>query len=88
MIRNQSLKHRLTLTALVHLFTLLFCLPANMQAQSQGDPVLNEEMLWKMSMVQAPLASPDGQRLVYGIRTTELALNKSQTDLYILDLSL
>ena len=88
MIRNQSLKHRLTLTALVHLFTLLFGLPANMQAQSQGDPVLNEEMLWKMSMVQAPLASPDGQRLVYGIRTTELALNKSQTDLYILDLSL
>ncbi len=88
MICNQSLKHRLSLTALTLLFTLSLGWPATLQAQSQGDPVLNEEMLWKMSMVQAPVAAPDGQRLVYGVRTTELALNKSQTDLYILDLSL
>jgi len=87
MICNQSLKHRLSLTALTLLLTLSLGWPATLQAQSQGDPVLNEEMLWKMFMVQAPVASPDGQRLVYGVRTTELALNKSQPALHSLDLS-
>ena len=46
---------------------------------------LNEEMLWKMSLVQTPKASPDGQKIIYGVRTTDLSLNKSQTDLYLWD---
>ncbi|MFM9061248.1 MAG: S9 family peptidase [Bacteroidota bacterium] len=58
------------------------------QSPATLGPVLNEEMLWKMSQVQAPKVSSDGQRIVYGVRTTDLALNKSQTDLYLWDLGL
>ncbi|NBW32780.1 MAG: S9 family peptidase [Cytophagia bacterium] len=76
------------MTSLAFMFALLGPWSSTVMAQSMPDRLLTEEMLWQMSMVQAPVASPDGQRLIYGVKTTDLSRNKSQNDLYLLELNL
>jgi len=44
------------------------------------------EDLVAMERVGAPAVSPDGSRIVYTVRSTDLAKNKSHTDLYMVDL--
>lgn len=44
------------------------------------------EDLVTMERVGAPAVSPDGTRVVYTVRSTDLAKNKGHTDLYMLDL--
>ncbi|RYF02872.1 MAG: S9 family peptidase [Oxalobacteraceae bacterium] len=44
------------------------------------------EDLVAMERVGAPAVSPDGARIVYTVRSTDLAKNKSHTDLYMVDL--
>jgi len=44
------------------------------------------EDLVTMERVGAPAVSPDGARIVYTVRSTDLAKNKGHTDLYMLDL--
>jgi dipeptidyl aminopeptidase/acylaminoacyl peptidase len=39
-----------------------------------------------MERVGAPAVSPDGSRIVYTVRSTDLARNKGHTDLYLVDL--
>jgi len=39
-----------------------------------------------MERVGAPAVSPDGSRIVYTVRSTDLAKNKGHTDLYLVDL--
>ena len=39
-----------------------------------------------LARVGAPVVSPDGQRLVYTLRETDVAANKAHTELYVLDL--
>src|SRR3954462_13419402 len=44
------------------------------------------EALVAMERVGAPAVSPDGARVVYTVRSTDLAKNKGHTDLYMVDL--
>ncbi|TQK06903.1 S9 family peptidase [Herbaspirillum sp. SJZ107] len=44
------------------------------------------EDLVAMERVGAPAVSPDGARVVYTVRSTDLAKNKGHTDLYMVDL--
>jgi dipeptidyl aminopeptidase/acylaminoacyl peptidase len=49
--------------------------------------VLNEEMLWQLKTLSAPKADVNGTKILYGVRSTALDQNKSQTDLMLLDLA-
>src|SRR4051812_17204417 len=44
------------------------------------------EDLVTMERVGTPSVSPDGTRIVYTVRSTDMAKNKSHTDLYLVDL--
>lgn len=56
---------------------LLLAAPLRMAAQQ----VLTPERLIGLIRVGAPAVSPDGAMLVYGVRTTDLAANRGNTDL-------
>jgi dipeptidyl aminopeptidase/acylaminoacyl peptidase len=45
--------------------------------------VMTPELLWKLQRVSAPAVSPDGGRLVYGVRTYDVNANKGDTDLFV-----
>lgn len=47
--------------------------------------VMTPELLWKLRRVSAPAVSPDGQRLVFGITTYDVAANSGDTDLFLID---
>jgi len=53
----------------------------------QGQRTLNEEMLWDLKTPSAPKADINGNKILYGVRSTILDQNKSQTDLMLLDLN-
>lgn len=65
----------------ITLAVLLLALPS-LPAQDRLTP----ELLWKLRRVSDPQPSPDGASLLFGVRTYELAENKGQTQLYLLDL--
>ena len=60
-----------------------FAVAATATAAPRGFTV---EDLVAMERVGAPAVSPDGSRIVYTVRSTDLAKNKSHTDLYMADL--
>ena len=64
---------------LIFLFTVLFFIP-DVQAQD----VLTPERLWQLQRVSDAVVSPDGSRLVYGVRTFDVPENKGNTDLFLL----
>jgi dipeptidyl aminopeptidase/acylaminoacyl peptidase len=57
--------------------------PAAAAAAPRG---LTVEDLVTMERVGTPSVSPDGSRIVYTVRSTDLAKNKGHTDLYLVDL--
>lgn len=63
---------------------LLWHLPVH---QIQAQSVLSEEMLWDLKTPSVPKADINGTKILYGIRSTNLDQNKSQTDLMLLDLT-
>jgi len=60
-----------------------FAVAAAATAAPRGFTV--EDMV-AMERVGAPAVSPDGSRIVYTVRSTDLAKNKGHTDLYMVDL--
>ncbi|MFM7911646.1 MAG: TolB family protein, partial [Bacteroidota bacterium] len=58
-----------------------------MLSSVQGQRTLNEEMLWDLKTPSAPKADINGNKILYGVRSTILDQNKSQTDLMLLDLN-
>jgi len=44
------------------------------------------EDLVTMERVGTPVVSPDGSRIVYTVRSTDMARNKGHTELYMVDL--
>jgi len=48
--------------------------------------VLTPELLWKLNRVSGGSVSPDGNYLLYSQRTFNMAENKGNTDLYVIDL--
>jgi dipeptidyl aminopeptidase/acylaminoacyl peptidase len=64
------------------LFVLLALLAPLPSATAQG--VLTPELLFKLQRVSPPAVSPDGRRVVFGVRTYDLAANAGNTDLFLL----
>lgn len=56
-------------------------------ASASAQDVLTPELLWKLQRVSAPAVAPDGSRLVYGITAYDVAANKGDTDLFLVDVS-
>jgi dipeptidyl aminopeptidase/acylaminoacyl peptidase len=73
-------------TASLVLLAFLTLLAGPPAARAQNAATLTEEALWGLQNLGAAKANPAGTLLVYGNRTTDLSQNKSQTDLYLLDL--
>jgi dipeptidyl aminopeptidase/acylaminoacyl peptidase len=48
---------------------------------------LTPELLWKLGRVSEPRLSPDGKTVIYGVRTFNVADNKGNSDIYILNLA-
>ena len=65
------------------LVALSLIVPAPAAAQD----VMTPELLWKLKRVSAPAVSPDGESLVYGVRTYDIKANKGDTDLFLLDVA-
>ncbi len=59
---------------------LLFCSKSNAQTSS-----LTPEKLWQLGRVALEDVSPDGKTTVYGVTRYNLAANKGNTDLYVID---
>jgi dipeptidyl aminopeptidase/acylaminoacyl peptidase len=57
---------------------LLLVLPSSLVAQQ----VLTPERMIQLLRVSAPAVSPDGGTLVFGVRTTDIAANRGNTDLF------
>ena len=68
--------------AAVGAFVALSVLALPGPAKSQD--VMTPELLWQLKRVSSPAVSPDGRRLVYGIRTYDVEANKGDTDLYLI----
>lgn len=49
----------------------------------KGQQLLSEELLWKFGQVGAPAVSPDSKNILYGVRFTDLAQNRGNSDLYM-----
>ncbi|MEZ5965999.1 MAG: prolyl oligopeptidase family serine peptidase [Planctomycetota bacterium] len=57
------------------------------QAPAAGGPArLSPELLLDLARVSDPQPSPDGSKLLYSVRTVDLAANKSNGQLFVLDL--
>lgn len=68
--------------AAVGAFVALSVLALPGPAKSQD--VMTPELLWQLKRVSSPAVSPDGRRLVYGVRTYDVTANKGDTDLYLI----
>jgi dipeptidyl aminopeptidase/acylaminoacyl peptidase len=62
----------------------LTLLPLLLPLPAAAQQVLTPERLVQLLRVSAPAVSPDGARLVFGVRSTDLAENRGNTDLYLL----
>ena len=47
---------------------------------------LTPELLWQLRRVSEPQLSPDGTKLIYNVRTTDLAADKGTGQIVLLDL--
>ena len=63
----------------LNLIWALVCIASVSFAQS----TLTPEDLWKIGRVSDPRLSPDGSKVVFGVRTFDIAANKGQGDLYM-----
>ena len=66
---------------------LVACAILAVPGSARAQDVMTPELLWQLKRVSAPAVSPDGRRLVYGIRTYDVAANKGDTDLFLLDVA-
>ncbi|MFM2206134.1 MAG: hypothetical protein RL213_109 [Bacteroidota bacterium] len=65
------------------ILALSFLLSAAIVADAQQS--LTPELLWKFSRISDPHVSPDGSSVVYCVRNVNLAANKGNTDLWLVD---
>jgi dipeptidyl aminopeptidase/acylaminoacyl peptidase len=65
-----------------YLGLLGFCALLNHTAPAQNR--FMPEDLWRLGMVSDPQVSPDGKNILYGIKTTDLAENKGNNELFVM----
>lgn len=46
---------------------------------------MTPELLWKIGRVSDPQASPDGKKVLYGVKRYDVAANRGQRDLFVVD---
>ena len=63
----------------MRMLVFMLCLAAPWRLGAQQ--VLTPERLIQLTRIGAPVVSPDGATLVFGVRTTDLAANRGNTDL-------
>jgi dipeptidyl aminopeptidase/acylaminoacyl peptidase len=64
-----------------------FVVPLAVLACPQAQERMTPELLQSLARVGDPQPSPDGKRLLYSVRTTQLAEDKGTTHLFLLDLA-
>lgn len=52
-----------------------------------ASPYLTPEVLWSFGRINNVEVSPDGSKILYGVRYYDIANNSSQNDFYVLDIS-
>ena len=65
---------------------LFACFYLGFSALSFAQSTLTPEILWQLKRVSGGTVSPDGQYLIYSQRTFDMAANKGNTDLFVVDL--
>jgi dipeptidyl aminopeptidase/acylaminoacyl peptidase len=70
----------------VHTLALAAALVATSAAAVAAPRGFTVEDMVAMDRVGTPVVSPDGARIVYTVRSTDVAKNKGHTDLYLVDL--
>ena len=84
------MKNRILLLPVLLLF-FVSCQQKEETAQKETTPdiksdVMTPEVLWKLGRVNNVKVSPDGNRVLYGIKRYELEKNSGQNDLFMLDI--
>ncbi|MEY3200263.1 MAG: hypothetical protein RJA13_2221 [Bacteroidota bacterium] len=64
----------------------VFFLVIGFSFYSFSQAVLTPELLWKLNRVSGGTVSPDGNFLLYSQRSFDMAANKGNTDLFVIDL--
>jgi dipeptidyl aminopeptidase/acylaminoacyl peptidase len=64
----------------------VFFLVIGFSFYSFSQAVLTPELLWKLNRVSGGTVSPDGNYLLYSQRSFDMAANKGNTDLFVIDL--
>ncbi len=54
--------------------------------EGRAQQVMTPELLWQINRVSAGVVSPDGKQVVYGVTKYDVAEDKGNTDLYLLNL--
>ena len=65
---------------------LVFCLVLLASTYIPAQQILTPESLWKLGRVADPQVSPTGDKVLYSIRTYNLATNKGNTDIWMYDI--
>lgn len=65
---------------------LVFCLVLLALTYVSAQQILTPESLWKLGRVADPQVSPTGDKVLYSIRTYNLATNKGNTDIWMYDI--
>ncbi|MEO5570322.1 MAG: S9 family peptidase [Bacteroidia bacterium] len=60
---------------------------APVQPPATKEQNLTPEFLWRLGRVSEPRVSPDGKTVIYGVRYYNIAANKGNNDVYLLNLA-
>jgi len=72
------------------ILALAFCAAGAASARAPSPtalPPLTVQDLVRLARVSEPAVSPDGKRVAYALRTTDMDANKGRTDIWLLDLA-
>jgi dipeptidyl aminopeptidase/acylaminoacyl peptidase len=70
-----------------HVFAALLAASSLMSAAEPAKKRFGVDDMWAVSRVGTPALSPDGRRVAYTVATYEMEENRSNADIYVLDLA-
>lgn len=70
-------------TMLVHRFTVVFALLASSAAATAGAQPFTVRDLVSLDRLSEVVASPDGKRVAYTLRSTDMEANKARTGIWL-----
>ncbi len=91
------MKHSLIMATLATMALATACAPATKDSEADNAPIigpstiqadhLTPELLQELGKISDLQASPDGTKVLYGVGYTSVKLNKSNRELFVMDLS-